>query len=136
QLQVDVAIEGQQLRIDGDWRSGEQGQGRISGNLDWQQALDLDLQLVGTRLPVVVEPYAQLEVEPDLRVVLAGERLAVSGRIKVPRGDVTVRELPPATVQVSEDTIIIGDEAEEADTLLAVGMDIDVEVGEDRLSFS
>lgn len=136
QLQVDVAIEGQQLRIDGDWRSGEQGQGRISGNLDWQQALDLDLQLVGTRLPVVVEPYAQLEVEPDLRVVLAGERLAVSGRIKVPRGDITVRELPPSTVQVSEDTIIIGDEAEEADTLLAVGMDIDVEVGEDRLSFS
>lgn len=135
-LQVDVAIEGQRARIDGNWRSGEQGQGRLSGTLDWQQALDLDLRVAGTRLPVVVEPYAQLEVEPDLHLVLAQERLAVSGRIKVPRGDITVRELPPSTVQLSEDTIIVGDEALEPDTPLAIGMDIDVEVGEDRLSFS
>lgn len=135
-LQVDIGIEGQQLRIDGNWRSGEQGQGRLNGTLDWQQALDLDLHLAGTRLPVVVEPYAELEVEPDLHLVLADERLAVSGRIKVPRGDITVRELPPSTVKVSEDTVIVGEEAEQADTALAIGMDIDVEVGEDRLRFS
>ena len=136
QLQVDIAIEGQQLRIDGGWRSGEQGQGQLSGTLNWQQALDLDLHLVGTCLPVVVEPYAELEVEPDLHLLLAGEQLAVRGRIKVPRGDIIVRELPPSTVKVSEDTIIIGEEAAEADKPLAIGMDIDVEVGEDRLSFS
>jgi len=135
-LQVDIGIEGQQLRVDGNWRSGEQGHGRLNGTLDWQQALDLDLHLTGTRLPVVVEPYAELEVEPDLRLVLADERLAVSGRIKVPRGDITVRELPPSTVKVSEDTVIVGEEAEQADTALAIGMDIDVEVGEDRLRFS
>src|SRR5690606_33146527 len=110
--------------------------GRLSGTLDWQQALDLDLHLAGTQLPVVVEPYAQLEVEPDLNIVLANDRLAVSGKIKVPRGDITVRELPPSTVQVSEDTIIVGEEVTQAATPLAIGMDIDVEVGEDRLRFS
>lgn len=136
QLQVDIAVEGQRMRIDGGWRSGEQGQGRLSGTLDWQQALDLNLHLAGTQLPVVVEPYAQLEVEPDLNIVLANDRLAVSGKIKVPRGDITVRELPPSTVQVSEDTIIVGEEATQAATPLAIGMDIDVEVGEDRLRFS
>lgn len=135
-LRVRVLIEGERLNIDGDWRAGEQGRGSLSGALDWQDELDLDLAIKGSRLPVVVEPYADLEVEPDLRIVLSGKELAVSGRIEVPRGAITVRELPPATVRISEDTVIVGREAEEPATPLAVKMDIDVEVGQDRLRFS
>jgi len=135
-LRVRVLIEGERLNIDGDWRAGEQGRGSLSGALDWQDELDLDLAIKGSRLPVVVEPYADLEVEPDLRIVLSGQELAVSGRIEVPRGAITVRELPPATVRISEDTVIVGREAKEPATPLAVKMDIDVEVGQDRLRFS
>ncbi|KRW65382.1 hypothetical protein AO741_15745 [Pseudomonas sp. TTU2014-105ASC] len=135
-LRVRLLIEGERLNIDGDWRAGEQGRGSLSGALDWQDELDLDLAIKGSRLPVVVEPYADLEVEPDLRIVLSGQELAVSGRIEVPRGAITVRELPPATVRISEDTVIVGREAEEPATPLAVKMDIDVEVGQDRLRFS
>lgn len=135
-LRVRVLIEGERLNIDGDWRAGEQGRGTLSGALDWEDALDLDLAIKGSRLPVVVEPYADLEVEPNLRIVLSGQELAISGRIEVPRGAITVRELPPATVRVSEDTVIVGREAEEPATPLAVKMDIDVEVGQDRLRFS
>ena len=135
-LRVRLLIEGERLNIDGDWRAGEQGRGSLSGALDWRDELDLDLAIKGSRLPVVVEPYADLEVEPDLRIVLSGKELAVSGRIEVPRGAITVRELPPATVRISEDTVIVGREAEEPATPLAVKMDIDVEVGQDRLRFS
>lgn len=39
-------------------------------------------------------------------------------------------------MKVSEDTVIVGREAEEPATPLAVKMDIDVEVGQDRLRFS
>ncbi len=136
QLQVRAVIEGERMRVDGDWRSGEQGQGEIAGTLDWGDALDLDLRVSGSRLPVIVEPYAELEVEPDLRLELAGDQLAVSGKVRVPRGDITVRELPPSTVRVSEDAVIIGEEFKEAQTPLAIRMDIDVEVGQDRLRFS
>lgn len=135
-LRVRMLIEGERLSIDGDWRAGEQGRGNLNGTLDWREALDLDLAIKGSRLPVVVEPYADLEVEPDLRIVLSGQDLAVSGRIAVPRGAITVRELPPSTVRVSEDTVIVGREAEEPATPLAVKMDIDVEVGQDRLRFT
>ena len=135
-LRVRMLIEGERLSIDGDWRAGDQGRGNLSGTLDWRDALDLDLAIKGSRLPVVVEPYADLEVEPDLRIVLSGQDLAVSGRVAVPRGAITVRELPPTTVRVSEDTVIVGREAEEPATPLAVKMDIDVEVGQDRLRFT
>ncbi|AGA86667.1 hypothetical protein Psest_2133 [Stutzerimonas stutzeri RCH2] len=135
-LRVRMLIEGERLSIDGDWRAGDQGRGNLSGTLDWRDAVDLDLAIKGSRLPVVVEPYADLEVEPDLRIVLSGQDLAVSGRVAVPRGAITVRELPPTTVRVSEDTVIVGREAEEPATPLAVKMDIDVEVGQDRLRFT
>ena len=90
----------------------------------------------GSQLPVIVEPYAELEIEPDLRIELADQQLAVSGKVRVPRGKITVRELPPSTVRVSEDAQIVGEEAEQAETPLAIRMDIDVEVGQDRLRFS
>ena len=134
-LRVRLLIEGERLSIDGGWRAGEQGAAasavRWIGRTSWTR-----LAIKGGRLPVVVEPYADLEVEPDLRIVLSGQQLAVSGRVEVPRGAITVRELPPATVKVSEDTVIVGREAEEEATPLAVKMDIDVEVGQDRLRFS
>ena len=136
QLQLRASIEGERVRVDGDWRSGEQGQGTIAGTLDWRDALDLDLRVSGSRLPVIVEPYAELEIEPDLRIELADQQLAVSGKVRVPRGKITVRELPPSTVRVSEDAQIVGEEAEQAETPLAIRMDIDVEVGQDRLRFS
>jgi len=136
QLQVRAVIEGERMQIEGDWRSGEYGRGEIDGTLAWRDALDLNLRVKGSRLPVIVEPYAELEVEPDLRLALADGQLAVSGKVRVPRGDITVRELPPSTVRVSEDAVIVGEEADEAQTPLAIRMDIDVEVGQDRLRFS
>lgn len=136
QLQVRALIEGERVRVDGDWRSGEQGRGEIAGTLNWQDALDLDMRISGSQLPVIVEPYAELEVEPDLRLELAGDQLAVSGKVLVPRGDIQVRDLPPSTVKVSEDAVIVGAEAEDEQTPLAIRMDIDVEVGQDRLRFS
>src|SRR5690606_14192432 len=68
QLQVRAVIEGERMQIEGDWRSGEYGRGEIDGTLAWRDALDLNLRVKGSRLPVIVEPYAELEVEPDLRL--------------------------------------------------------------------
>lgn len=136
QLQVRALIDGERVRIDGGWRSGEQGRGEIAGTLDWRDAPDLDVAVRGSRLPVIVEPYAELEIEADLRLRLANEKLAVSGKLSVPRGEIVVRELPPSTVTVSQDAQIIGEEAKEASTPLAIHMDIDVEVGQERLRFS
>lgn len=136
QLEITAVINGERVRVEGDWRSGEQGRGQIAGTVDWEQALDLDIRISGSQLPVIVEPYAELEIAPDLRIQLADEQFAVSGKLRVPRGEITVRELPPSTVKISEDAVIVGAEAEETKPPLAIRMDVDVEVGQDRLRFS
>ena len=38
----------------------------------------------GTQLPVTVEPYAKLEVAPDLKISMAGDKLAIAGKVQVP----------------------------------------------------
>ncbi len=135
-LQLDVAIDGQRMRFDGNWRSGEQGRGQLDGSLDWQAEPDLALRVRGQQLPIFVEPYAELEAAPDLQITLEGQELLVSGKVRVPRGKITVRELPPSTVTVSEDAVIVGAEDEAAGTPLRLRMDVDVEVGQERLRFA
>lgn len=134
-LDLDARIAGESLELSGQWRSGERGQGSLSGSLAWARGLDLDLALRGSRLPLVVEPYANLEVEPDLRIGLAGERLAVTGKVLVPRGRIKIRELPPQAVKVSPDARVVGEQDAEQQPL-QMAMDVDVEVGQDRLQFS
>ncbi|WP_460415594.1 translocation/assembly module TamB domain-containing protein [Pseudomonas sp. microsymbiont 2] len=135
-LSLQALIAGEHVQLNGDWRSGDAGRGQLSGQLTWGQALGLDVRLQGQRLPVSVEPYAALEVAPDLTIRLVDDKLAVTGKVRVPKGKITVRELPPSTVKVSDDTVIVGHQTEEGKTPMAVAMDIDVDVGSDKLSFS
>jgi translocation and assembly module TamB len=135
-LQLQALIAGEQVQLSGDWHSGEQGRGNLRGELTWAEGLSGDLALQGQRLPVKVEPYAELEVEPDLQLQLRAQRLAVSGKVGVPRGLISVRELPPSTVKVSGDARVVGREVPEAEQGLGIAMDVDVEVGQDKLAFS
>ncbi len=135
-LNLQALIAGEQVQINGAWKSGEAGQGSLRGQVGWGRALAVDLHLQGQRLPVTVEPYANLEVAPDLKISLLDDKLAVAGKVRVPKGKITVRELPPSTVKVSDDTVIVGHQTEAGKAPMAVAMDIDVEVGQDKLSFS
>ena len=135
-LSLQAQIAGEQVQLKGDWRSGPAGRGQLAGNITWSPALAVDLHLQGQQLPVSVEPYATLDVAPDLTIRLIDDKLAVTGKVKIPKGQITVRELPPSTVKVSEDTVIVGNQTEEGKPAMAMAMDIDVEVGREKLSFS
>ncbi|WPP02192.1 translocation/assembly module TamB domain-containing protein [Pseudomonas sp. HR96] len=135
-LRINAAISGEHLQLDGGWKAGDSGQGSLGGQVDWARGLAAQLWLKGTRLPVTVEPYATLEAQPDLKIELADNRLAVSGKVSVPKGAITVRQLPPTTVKLSDDTVIVGAQAPAAEKPMAIAMDIDVVVGEDKLSFN
>lgn len=135
-LQMRATITGEAVQLNGNWKSGKSGQGSLNGNIGWGDALTLNLALKGSQLPVTVEPYAVLDVAPDLNITMQGEQLSIAGKVLVPKGEITVRELPPSTVKVSDDTVIVGHQTEEGKAPLAMAMDIDVIVGQDKLAFS
>ncbi len=135
-LQLQARIAGEQMQLDGTWSSGEAGRGSLRGELSWFEGQQADLSLQGQRLPLTVEPYAKMEVEPDLRLQLRQEQLAVSGKVAIPRGKISVRELPPSTVKVSGDAQIVGQVPASEQQPLGIAMDVMVEVGQDKLAFS
>ncbi|UVM59530.1 translocation/assembly module TamB domain-containing protein [Pseudomonas sp. B21-010] len=135
-LQMRATITGEAVQLNGNWKSGKSGQGSLNGNIGWGDALTMNLALKGSQLPVTVEPYAVLDVAPDLNITMQGERLSIAGKVLVPKGEITIRELPPSTVKVSDDTVIVGHQTEEGKAPLAMAMDIDVIVGQDKLAFS
>lgn len=134
QLQMAINIAGEQARLEGHWRSGAQGQGQINGTLSWQPQLQAQIDLTARNLPITVQPYAELNASPELRISLAGERLAIAGRIEIPSGAIEVRELPPSTVRLSSDAVLVGEE-DSARSGLDMAMDVDVVVGQDKLTF-
>lgn len=135
-LQVQALIAGENVTLDGKWRSGQAGQGTLGGQIGWGQALVVDLNVQGSRLPVTVEPYATLEAAPDLKISMKDGRLAISGDVSIPKGDITIRQLPASTVKLSGDTVIVGQQTEEGAPPLAMAMDINVQVGQEKLSFT
>jgi translocation and assembly module TamB len=135
-LNVQALIAGENVQLKGSWNSGPTGKGSIGGHIAWAEALNVDVSLQGSRLPITVEPYAKLEAAPDLKITLQGDRLAVSGKVLIPKGEITVRQLPPSTVKVSDDTVIVGAQTKEGKPPMAIAMDINVEVGQEKLSFS
>lgn len=134
-LQLDMDIRGQQARLDGRWRSGEQGQGGLGGTLAWAGAPQLDLQIRGSRLPAVVEPYARLELDPDLRLVLQDGQPRLSGQVAVPRGRIEIRELPPQAVRISADAQVLG-APPPATPASGLQLDLRLLLGAERLRFS
>ncbi len=134
-LQLGMTIAGQQAQLDGRWRSGEQGQGSLTGSLDWSGEPRMDLKVRGSRLPVQVEPYAKVEVEPDLELGLRGRQLELGGQLAIPRGQIKVRELPAQAVTVSGDTQIVGEQPREPG-MPGLKMNLRLLLGDDRLRFS
>ena len=133
---VVVALQfgGRHADISGRWQSNDRSYGQLDGRLDWAAEPQLALKVTGERLPVSYEPYAHLEIEPDLDIAFRAGELSVTGEVAVPRGDIRVRELPESAVRVSGDEMIVGVERPEP-AVRSMPMDVTLVVGQDRVTF-
>ncbi|RBW50275.1 translocation/assembly module TamB [Marinobacter sp. F3R11] len=129
-----LELEGYSAKVNGRVGSSDRSELLIRGGIDWQDAPGGEIRISGDRLPFSLEPYAHLEVAPDLAIEFREGTLRVEGRIDVPRGDIEIKGLPAQAVSVSEDEVIIGVEVEEP-LVRSMNMDVTVVVGEDQVSF-
>ena len=131
---LEALIDGRRADFEGQWRSGDRGEGTLTGSASWDGAPVADLSLKGEELPVAVEPFARLTVFPDLQLHYDRQGLRIGGRVEVPGGEVTIKSLPETAVGVSDDEVIVGRETESS--AMALGMDLVVVIGGGRVDFN
>lgn len=107
-VQILAQVQGSEARLSGQYRTGEEGRGSLGGQAAWGgESWRLALNIQGEELLVSYPPVARLRVSPDLKLRIEPRQVAVSGRIRVPRGQITLEELPEGAVQVSEDVVVV-----------------------------
>lgn len=134
EVYLSLAFKGHQAELKGRWKSGDHSDGKITGQLGWEHSPSLKLHVTGNQLPFSYEPYAHLQLDPDLTIAFADSQLAVNGKVDVPRGSIVVRELPEQAVSVSDDEVIVGKKKEQPG-LKSLNMDVTVNVGKDKVTF-
>ena len=137
-INANIEMLGYSANLNGLIKANQHGELILKGALNWQDNLPSGkLTLRGEQLPINIEPFAKLDIKPDLTIGFALGELTITGRVDVPRGEVNIQGLPPQAVSLSNDEIIIGQEKSEP-IINSLMMDVAVNVGsrDDKVTFS
>lgn len=113
------------------------GELNVTGNGDWARMDDwkLNARVFADSLAVDSPPMVKLKVAPDMTLTMTPDLAKVSGDVSIPWGRITVDELPPSAVRVSDDQVILDMSGkpvnEEQPIPLIVETDINVNIGND-----
>ena len=129
EISLDAQLNGRGLEIQGSTKAGD-GSARVSGQLAWRDRQPFgSLHLEGENLRVVNVPEARLYASPKLDFALAGNRIDVTGEVKLPQA-----VLEPATITnavlPSGDEVLVGTPLKERQSHWQVVSDVQVTLGD------
>ena len=107
---------------------------RGEGLLRAEAGFPLELVLAGEDLEILRVPTAQVFASPELKVSIRDARVAVTGRVLIPRAEITPKEIADSAVKVSADEVLINQPAGEAGIIpetRPVSIDVVVELGDE-----
>lgn len=127
---------GTQARVAVRTQAGE-GNITISGDVGWPEGTpQVALNIKGDNAQVADLPDARVWVSPDLKVGLANNRLEVTGRVDIPRAEITPRGGTDAGQGPTADQIIVRDgDVPAREPLMDVVVNVTVALG-DVVTFS
>ncbi len=131
---LQINFNGEQADLQGDIVT-PQGKVKLTGNADWQQLDDWRAQLAMKGDPLSVQiAQGKLQVKPDLEISASPKLTRLTGKIDIPSAQLSIDELPPNAIGLSNDTIILTAErepvTEQQATAIPLEADIRVELGD------
>lgn len=93
--------------------SADSGKGRlqISGNVSQLFAKPkLEAKVTGHDFLAIDLPEVEAEIDPNLTIIADSELIKVRGEVTIPQAEIRVQRLPPHTVSVSSDAVIVGEQ--------------------------
>ncbi|MGD8937391.1 MAG: translocation/assembly module TamB domain-containing protein, partial [Thiogranum sp.] len=109
QIGLQASADGERVELAGSARSGD-GEIRFSGTggLDPAQGWPFEISLTGERFAIARLPDIDIVANPDLKIAGSSGLVDISGSVFIPHAQIRLKRLPPDTVKVSADQIIVG----------------------------
>ncbi|MEL0629830.1 translocation/assembly module TamB domain-containing protein [Psychromonas aquatilis] len=107
----------------------ENGRVDITGGLDWSDKFTADVNLKAEQMKI--DDYTTMEIylTPDIDI-LFNDVLSIVGTVEVDRGNITIKELAPGAVTVSNDIVVVDSEEITDTDNLPINIDLKVGLGE------
>ena len=131
---LQVNFRGEQADLQGDVTT-PQGNLNLTGRADWQQLDDWQARLAVKGDPLSIQlAQGRLQVKPDVEITASPALTKVTGKIDIPSARLSIDELPPNAIGLSNDTVILTAEREPITEKQAMAIpleaDIRVQLGE------
>ncbi len=104
----------------------------FSGQLAWQDEPRLALTITGTGQSLLRPPSLQMKVSEQLELVATPQLLRITGAIEVLDGRFEFEELPPGSVGLSDDVVVIDYRADAVDKGPPMDIELDINVNIDE----
>ncbi|MDF7667497.1 translocation/assembly module TamB [Orbaceae bacterium ESL0727] len=81
----------------------------IDGKASWRTINDwrASLTVKGAAMEVSLPPMIVMTVIPDIKIEANPKELSLQGKVDIPKGKITVETMPPSTVDVSSDEVML-----------------------------
>ncbi|OCG03037.1 autotransporter assembly complex protein TamB [Gilliamella sp. wkB112] len=121
---IDINFNGKSSTLKGILTT-QSGNININGHASWH-TLDkwqASLTVNGAAMEVNVPPMVVMTVVPNITIKASQDELTLSGKVDIPKGQITVESLPPSSVDVSPDEVML-DKKSKANSAPKLGMKI------------
>lgn len=106
-VNVSAQIRGQNANIDGRFNSGD-GEGTLTGTVNWEQELQAKLSLEGENLVITQPPLLSAQINPDIDVIVRplDRYVNIEGAVSVPQATIRPPEASEDIVTQSDDVVV------------------------------
>ena len=132
-----ISFNGAKASVDSDFELGG-GLAKITGAFDWEQGLNAQFAINGTKLSVTPETDISVIFSPAMTIDFSSRQsqndiLTIGGEVVVDQGLIKINKLPESAVSLSDDVVIVTPDQQQSQPLpnkLAVVLDLNVIIKE------
>ncbi|MEP1870258.1 MAG: translocation/assembly module TamB domain-containing protein [Paraglaciecola sp.] len=126
-IQQKIVLNGNHADFSGSYRLGK-GPGELKGQIAWVPSLSGNLNISGNALEFDYQNIVKASISPDVTVEFVADNVAVNGEISIPYARVKVRDLPQGAVSLSDDVILVEQEAQKQQSAQKLALDLLIKV--------
>ena len=134
-IMLDIDFHGKSSDLKGIMKT-KAGEININGKANWQNVdnWNANVSVKGQAISLNMAPLLTMQIIPDIRVTANQHQLDLDGQVTIPKASIKIESLPPSTIDVSSDEVILDDHLRTVKSQnygMAINSHVLVSLGED-----